>query len=415
MQAEQVAASGLKLIKSDLPKGFTSTENGIYYKGPDDKEPTFVAPPIEVIANTRDELSSSWGLLVRWKDPDGKIHDWIIPYSLLAGKDTGWLSVFADGGYLIESSTRFNYFLTLYKTNQRVICVQNTGWNKDNAFVFPDTVLYVGSVGNGGNSLITDIPRVRQGLEDVGVERLMLQTQVFSNPYLFAGTLEEWKNTIGTWSNGNSILILAVCCAFAAALIKLLDHENFGINFIGKSSSGKSTSLQAGCSVWGKGSTGQGGYAMSWNSTTNGLEGIAMLHNDTLLALDEMGQASGRTVNETTYMLSNGVGKTRSRRDGTAKAPRKWRCVVLSTGEKGVAEKISDDGKQAQAGQLVRIVDIPADAGVGLGVFEDLHGHASAQTFADTIKQAAMTHYGHAAREFIKLIQENISWNTSKN
>lgn len=84
------------------------------------------------------------------------------------------------------------------------------------------------------------------------------------------------------------------------------------------------------------------------------------------------------------------------------------RPVVLSTGEKTVAEKISEDGKQAQAGQLVRIIDIPADAGAGLGLFEDLHGYASAQAFADALKAAAATHYGHTACEFIKSLQERV-------
>jgi putative DNA primase/helicase len=70
-----------------------------------------------------------------------------------------------------------------------------------------------------------------------------------------------------------------------------------------------------------------------------------------------------------------------------------------------VAEKISDDGGQVQAGQLVRIIEILADAEAGLGLFEDLHGCKSAQAFADEIKQAAATHHGHAARAFIKAIQ----------
>jgi putative DNA primase/helicase len=81
--------------------------------------------------------------------------------------------------------------------------------------------------------------------------------------------------------------------------------------------------------------------------------------------------------------------------------------MVLSTGEKGLAEKIAEEGGRVQAGQAVRLIDVPADAGAGLGLFENLHGHASAQAFADAIKSAASTHYGHAARAFIATFQQN--------
>lgn len=45
---------------------------------------------------------------------------------------------------------------------------------------------------------------------------------------------------------------------------------------------------------------------------------------------------------------------------------------MLSTGEKGLADKILEEGGRVQAGQAVRLVDIPADAGAGLGLFESL-------------------------------------------
>ena len=70
-----------------------------------------------------------------------------------------------------------------------------------------------------------------------------------------------------------------------------------------------------------------------------------------------------------------------------------------------MADKIREEGGVVNAGQLVSLIDIPAEAGFGL--FENLHGHANAQIFADAIKQAATTHYGHAARAFIKAFQEN--------
>lgn len=70
-------------------------------------------------------------------------------------------------------------------------------------------------------------------------------------------------------------------------------------------------------------------------------------------------------------------------------------------GEKGLEEAIAEDGGKVRAGQTVRLTDISADAGAGLGLFENLHGHASPQAFADAIQQAAARHHGHVVRAFI--------------
>jgi putative DNA primase/helicase len=75
--------------------------------------------------------------------------------------------------------------------------------------------------------------------------------------------------------------------------------------------------------------------------------------------------------------------------------------LVLSTGEQGLAEKMEEDGIRVKAGQTVRLIDIPADAGADYGMFENLHGHESAQAFADSIKRAVEANYGHLARAFI--------------
>lgn len=243
------------------------------------------------------------------------------------------------------------------------------------------------------------------GLDEPGEEKIVLQVQTAHNPFRMGGTLEGWKDQIGSWAFGNSRLMLALCASFAAPLLEIAGHESGGFNFTGQSSTGKTTALVAAGSVWGKGSS-SGGYVQNWRATSNGLEGLAALHSDAALCLDEIGQAPGRTIMEASYMLANGMGKARACQDGSAKGVKSWRCMVLSTGEKGLAEKIAEEGGKVQAGQAVRLIDIPADSGAGMGIFENLHGHESPQAFADALKLAASSHYGHAARAFISLVQE---------
>jgi uncharacterized protein (DUF927 family) len=122
-------------------------------------------------------------------------------------------------------------------------------------------------------------------------------------------------------------------------------------------------------SVWGGGNTPE--YVRKWRATDNGLEAIAAAHCDTLLLLDEIGQATSETVGAVAYMLASGAGKSRAGRHGEGRAPAEWRCLFLSTGEISIADKLAEDGRtrRLMAGQAVRIVDLPADPGAGHGCF----------------------------------------------
>ena len=83
---------------------------------------------------------------------------------------------------------------------------ERTGWHK-NVFVLPDGVI---GAGEG--------------------EKIVLQTLTPYNPFLVAGTLEEWRNTIGQWSRGNSRLMLALCASLAAPLLEASGQESGGFN-----------------------------------------------------------------------------------------------------------------------------------------------------------------------------------------
>jgi uncharacterized protein (DUF927 family) len=162
-----------------------------------------------------------------------------------------------------------------------------------------------------------------------------------------------------------------------------------------------------GGSVWGGG--GLNGFLRTWRATSNGLEGVAALHCDALLCLDEMGQVDGREAGSIAYMLANGSGKSRAGRTGEARSAASWRVLFLSSGEVSLADKLAEDGRgrRAAAGQEVRIVDIPADADAGFGLFETLHDFDAADAFARHLKGATARHYGHASRAFLKMVVEH--------
>jgi uncharacterized protein (DUF927 family) len=70
-----------------------------------------------------------------------------------------------------------------------------------------------------------------------------------------------------------------------------------------------------------------------------------------------------------------------------------------------MSAKIAEEkGRRAYAGQQVRMLDVPADAGRGYGAFDSagLYGHPG--KLADAIKQEAEAHYGTAGPEFVRRI-----------
>jgi len=167
------------------------------------------------------------------------------------------------------------------------------------------------------------------------------------------------------------------------------------LHFRGGSSSGKSTLLYAGTSVW---------WAPDgvrrWRATANGLEGIAERANGMLLALDELAEIDGSAADAAVYMLGNGEGKARSKSNGQLGRAAYWRLIMLSSGEISFRQKLKEAGRTAQAGQAVRALDIAADAQT-FGAFDDLHDCEDGRVFSDALRDAAARQYGVAGPAFV--------------
>ena len=144
-------------------------------------------------------------------------------------------------------------------------------------------------------------------------------------------------------------------------------------------------------------------HVRPWRATDNGLESVCVLHNDNLLILDEVGQVSAAVLSECGYLIANGMGKTRSGKDSSLRKSHTWRLLFLSSGEIGFAEKLSEKGLKARAGQEVRFVGIPTDA----GMLSELHGLPDAGALSNRLKELAGQHYGHAGRAFLQWLADN--------
>lgn len=79
-----------------------------------------------------------------------------------------------------------------------------------------------------------------------------------------------------------------------------------------------------------------------------------------------------------------------------------WNISYFSTGELTLAEHAASAGKRTRGGAEVRLLNIEADAGKDLGLFEDLHGAASPNAFANDLQHSARRYFGQPFRAFVE-------------
>lgn len=202
----------------------------------------------------------------------------------------------------------------------------------------------------------------------------------------------------------NPLLILAVPAALAGPLLlqaKQQEQGGAGAHYVGDSSQGKSTALQVAASVWGP-----PGFVGTWRATSNGLEGAAAGQNDTLLILDELSECEPREAGAIVYLLGNGTGKQRAARTGAARETVRWRVMCLSSGERTLGLHMAEGGRESNAGQEARLLDIPA-TNRAYGLFDELHDRGDGRTFADELKRTTAEHFGHAGPAFVERLIDN--------
>lgn len=336
-----------------------------------------ICGPLHVLAVTTDSGDGNYGRLLRFKTTTGRWKQWAMPMAMLRGDGSDLRGELLSMGLEIEHRGREQLAAyLLHRAPGRVIqCATQTGWagpGRD-AFVLPDAV--IGPQADG----------VTYQSDHAG-----------GDEYTTRGTLAGWQAGTAALAVGNPMLTLALCTAFAGPVLAIVGADSGGINTIGASSKGKSSMLAAACSVWGSPS-----YRRNWRATSNGLEAVAALFNDSLLALDEISQCDPREVGETVYMLGNGQGKTRAARSGGARSVARWRVSILSNGERSIVATMEEGGFKTKAGQAVRIVDLPV-TDQAHGAWDTLHQYPTGAALSDALRREAETHYGHAGRAFLE-------------
>lgn len=366
---------------------FSLVDGGVYFTGTDkdgnETPARWICSPVHVVAKTRSAASSEWGRLLEWQDDDGVLHQWAMPLELLQGDGGEVRRELARLGLSLSTSKSARDMLATYlqvwPVNLRARCVNRPGWHGA-VYVTPSEAI-------GGKG-----------------EKVVFQSaHALAPAWSVAGTVDDWRGRVAACAAGNSRVVFSLSLAFAGSLLSIAGEESGGFHFVGKSSTGKSTTAKVAASVWGSPEE----YRRQWRGTDNGFEGLASLHNDGLLIMDEIGQADDRKVGEAIYLFANGQGKQRAGKSGAARSVASWRVLLLSNGEKPLSAIMATAGKKVNAGQEVRLVHIDVDPGAGKGAFENIHNAASPAEFAKLLDDLANKHHGAVGLEWLRKVVAN--------
>jgi putative DNA primase/helicase len=357
---------------------------GVYYHGikvGKNEELTelndYICDPLHIDAGSCDSSDNNYGLMLRFKNQSYRWRKWLMPQDMLSGGCEELRAELLKQGLRIDHHKRnmLPSYLQSLRPKKRLECALKVGWHGD-VFVLPDRV-----IGDRDDIFFQTDHSITAG-------------------YGQRGNLEDWRSNIAKYCTGNPLMLFQVSAGFAGPLLNKCHMDYAGFNVSGDSSTGKSTGHKSANSVWG----GED-FRKTWKATGNGLEASAVLYNDCLMALDELGDSDPREAMQSVYMLGNGTGKQRANVRGTSRQIHKWRIVLLSNGEKTLRSHAQSAGLTVKAGQEIRLLEIPVFG--AYGSFDDLHGMKDGRLFSDTLQKNTTLYYGVAGIAYLeKLVND---------
>ena len=200
------------------------------------------------------------------------------------------------------------------------------------------------------------------------------------------GEWEEWLRAMEVMKPFTPMWV-ALYASAAAPLLDILGTPSFIVDFNGETSSGKTTAMRVGASVWGRPSDNAPTAMYSWDTTKVFVERICGFLCNLPVILDETKRAKDqKTVRDVIYDFANGQGRGRGNVDGIRQTS-SWRTVMLTSGE-AAATSFSQDG-----GTRARVLSI---TGKPMGNRTSEAGPA-----AEELTALLQQHHGHLGRKII--------------
>lgn len=384
----------IEYFKSILPADYANSKDGLVHHGKDRKgevqSKIISKTPLAVLAIEQSVKNKKSAVVFAGIGLDGKCVTARVDMADVAGRgivsklcDLGLPGVLSDKElyhFVIESGKQLGHH-SYYSSE--------TGWvtigDKLEAFVLPTQVIALDN-----STKITYHNQLSTG--QAGYKR--------------SGLLEDWLKYVAEPLRGNPLLIFSLLVGLFGPLMKFFKSEGFLVHFYGRSSSGKSTALKISASIWGPGCIGHDGFVNTWRATTNSLELLGVLHNDTVLIMDELKVFHGM-LGDIIYFFVDGKGKSSMKQDRSSRENYNWNVPILSTGEQSIFDAMEAEGETVMDGQKVRCFNIPITPE---NFIQNTQGLDPAE-YVRTLKERVAKYYGCAGPAFVYNILESISEN----
>lgn len=159
------------------------------------------------------------------------------------------------------------------------------------------------------------------------------------------------------------------------------------IHLVGNSTTGKSTGLKFGASLFGYPDVKKQGIYSTYNGTNNALLNKLGGLNGVPFALDEISMSYTKNFTNFVYAMANGTDKDRLNKNSELKEKETWLTTILSNGEKSLIESSNKN-----AGIQVRVIEA-----------RNFSWTKNAEN-SEKINQTILRTYGHVGAEFAEYI-----------
>jgi putative DNA primase/helicase len=346
-----------------------------------------ICSPFKILGKAKKSDSTGWGQVIELKDEDQQMHQILINNTELTDSKL-LIDKLTDCGLIIYNLSKKNAianYISSSKSEDRFLVSESIGWNGNSYFLPASNTLFSKA----------NIKTIHKG-----------SSNSFAKDCV-KGSLSSWNEKLGYLMSGNSNLILGFTTVLAAPLLRFLNRQNYGFNFVGKSSIGKTTCLEFAASIVGS-TEKNNNYITNFRATDNGLEAYCFGHNDLCLILDEFGQAE--KIAETIYLLGNGNTKGRGTKDGGTSKRKAFNITYLISSELSLKNALYSSGQSIKSGMEVRFIDVDAEIEDLRSCYENLHGFDSGKMLSDYIKAETKNNYGGLFPEYIKNIVNEINF-----
>jgi uncharacterized protein (DUF927 family) len=299
-------------------------------------------PKIQKIARINNKRNGQYLEVIRFALPTGEFREIELPPSTVADP-TAFAKALRDSGAILPG----DYKPILLKAaavlpKKEWVYEAHTGWTSDqNNYVLCDRSI-------GPDKRIKGIQPAEFSLS--------------GNPRR-RGSVQGWNKTVASVASGSSLMMCALCSAFAGPLLSIIGQESFGICIFGKTRKGKTVTTLAAGSVIG---IGEKTNLLSWRLTNSNLEERLPEFNDSIFVIDDLqglreSDRYGR-IREFAYMLAQGQGTGRHssyvKKHGGEH--NQWRSIILTSAEYSISDLARKANTERQGGELLRLIDLPS-------------------------------------------------------